>query len=41
MKYSTGVLSMRIHLKNLIKTKNYKEAENVKLKLEILEKEEG
>jgi protein-arginine kinase activator protein McsA len=40
MKYSAKVLSLRTHLKNLIKTKNYYEAEIVKLNIANLEKEE-
>lgn len=35
MKYSSEVLDLRKYLRNLIKVKNYKEAEIVKNKLEL------
>lgn len=41
MKYSSEVLDLRKYLRNLIKVKNYKEAEIVKNKLELKQKEEN
>ena len=40
MKYSSQVLELRKYLTNLIKVKDYKEAEIVKNKLELKQKEE-
>ena len=40
VKYSTQVLSMRTHLRNLIKTREYKEADHAKQDLEKKEHEE-
>ena len=41
MKFSSEVLDLRKYLRNLIKVKNYKEAEIVKNKLELKQKEQN
>ena len=40
MKYSSEVLSLRKYLSSLVKIKDYKKAEQVKNRIEVLEKEQ-